>query len=854
MALRRSHPSEVTHTRKGHAKGGASGDGPLTLLEPAAQVTRTLRASLFARIAFVVIVATLTALIIWQRDAIWRNVGWGILIATFATLAVTGAVLSRPKTTLMRGHRWLAFLIFAMVLWGALAFINGLGLLADASLGGYFGRAIIGGSGGFLAALRLLGYTLVGVALWSPRQSLRTTGAALGNLERGGIWFAKKSWPVLKAASANFAKAIEGVVEKGRAKLPHPAQSAPPELPASDGVVEGTAKPVPALAAGASPAEEPSGDETLMTAKVEKPKKKKAEKAEAEDDSPIPLGKAGSDGWRIPASDILDQAVLAPTSTGDQEARARRIEEALLSYGIEGSVVEINPGPAVTQYGIEPGWVRKFKEIRLRDEEGKSATDDEGKPLTSKEEVSRVRVKVDAIANLDKDLAMALAVPSIRIEAPIPGKALVGIEVPNGIFEMVSIRAILESPTYLKARAKSKLAVALGKGSSGDPEVADLAKMPHVLVAGATGSGKSVCINAFLVSLLMNATPNEVRLLLIDPKRVEMTPYNSIPHLITPVIVEVDKVTIALKWALHEMEERYKKFASVGARNLEAYNKSKQVVTPLPFLVIAIDELADLMMVAPIDVEHSLTRLAQLGRATGIHLIVATQRPSVNVVTGLIKANFPTRMSFAVSSQVDSRTILDSVGAEKLLGKGDMLYLPQDAPKPKRIQGVYVSDREVERVVRAWNSQSGALPPHRIRLEDVDEHGRLIEHQPPSPPASVATTPTGEPPAPIAIPSVAREAAQRQAAARANPDGILPTRKPAAGAPAPEPMRPPSLGDEDDDLDPLMAQARLLASQNVRLSPSLLQRRLRVGYTKARRLLELLEEEGLVDTGEEATP
>lgn len=850
MALHKIKPlAHKKSTRRPSVRGGHS--APVL---PFPAVTGPLQTSLFARIAAVLISAVVVGLVAWQRDLIWRNLGWGIIVGAATGLIVLYALFTRPKPTLSRWNRWLALLGFAAAAWGALSLVS---TGVDSTLGGYFGRAIVGAANA-LGVLRLLAILLAALYLWMPRtmwyatkRLALATWSVLVRVGRAISWAAAKSRPTLAAAATNIAKAVDGAVEKGRQKLARPAarSRAPVQLDtakadlalaaSTDGVVALPPAPVagasivgslPSSAAGRAPDSAPSlpaGAPSLSDLPsspdadadpLQRPKHKKKASEDGDNDA-VPLGKAGHDGWRIPSLEILDAATASAPVTADNDARARRIEEALQSYGIDATVVEINPGPAVTQFGVEPGWVRKFKEIKLKDEDGKAAIDDDGKPLVSKEEVSRTRVKVDAIANLDRDLAMALAVPSIRIEAPIPGKALVGIEVPNSRFDMVSMRAILESVTFSKARAKSKLAIALGKGSSGDPEVADFAKMPHVLVAGATGSGKSVCINAFLVSILMNATPNEVRLILVDPKRVEMTPFNSVPHLLMPVIVEVDKVVSALRWALKEMDERYKKFAAIGVRNLEAYNKDKRVVTPLPFLVIAIDELADLMMVAPMDVEHSITRLAQLGRATGIHLLVATQRPSVNVVTGLIKANFPTRMSFAVSSQVDSRTILDSVGAEKLLGKGDMLYLPQDAPKPKRIQGVYVSDREVERVVRAWNSQSGTLPPQRITLEE---------------------------PAPVPV----AEGLRPSRAADENANAVAQAGDPAHPNP-PSNLRPPSMGEEDDDLDPLLEQARQMAGQNVRLSPSLLQRRLRIGYTKARRLLELLEEEGLVDSAEE---
>jgi S-DNA-T family DNA segregation ATPase FtsK/SpoIIIE len=361
----------------------------------------------------------------------------------------------------------------------------------------------------------------------------------------------------------------------------------------------------------------------------------------------------------------------------------------------------------------------------------------------------------------------------------VPGKPYVGLEVPNVSSTLVSLRRVIESPQYQRLRAKTKLAIALGQDVAGNPVVADLARMPHCLIAGATGSGKSVCVNAMIASLLMHTSPEEVRLVMVDPKRVEMAGYNDIPHLLAPVIVDPPKVVGALRWVLKEMEARYKTFADAGARNIESYNQRrlKDGAQPLPYLVVIIDELADLMMVASEEVERIIVRLAQLARATGIHLIIATQRPSVDVVTGLIKANVPTRIAFAVSSSVDSRTILDQVGAEKLLGRGDMLYAPPDALKPVRLQGVYVSDAEVERLVAWWKA---TRPPAY-----VDELVNL-------------------------------------------PNDLL----------------------EEAEGDPMLEEARRLVGDHGRISVSFLQRKLRIGYNRAARIMDALEEEGLVDAPE----
>jgi S-DNA-T family DNA segregation ATPase FtsK/SpoIIIE len=411
------------------------------------------------------------------------------------------------------------------------------------------------------------------------------------------------------------------------------------------------------------------------------------------------VAEARSEKWQLPSISLLERAPEVEVGQVDTERRARLIEEALASYGVEAKVVQINVGPTVTQFGVEPGWDRKYREIKEKDRDGNIRV--------RLEEVSKTRVKIERITSLANDLALALAAPSIKIEAPVPGKSIVGIEVPNTKAALVSLRSVMESAPFQKLKSKSKLPLALGKGVSGEAVIADLARMPHLLIAGATGSGKSVCLKSMIVTFLLQATPEEVRLLLIDLKRVELVDFSSVPHLISPVIVDREKALATLKWLDREMDHRYDKLASVGARDIEAYNKNPRVKEPLSYLVLIIDELAELMAAALDEVERRLCRLAQLARATGIHLVIATQRPSVDVVTGLIKANFPARVSFAVAAQVDSRTILDSGGAEKLLGQGDMLFLPPDAPRPKRLQGSFVSESEIMRVVSFWIGQRG---------------------------------------------------------------------------------------------------------------------------------------------------
>lgn len=379
--------------------------------------------------------------------------------------------------------------------------------------------------------------------------------------------------------------------------------------------------------------------------------------------------------WEYPTVELLSEGPSEKADRGDVRKNADVIEKTLDSFGIKAQVVEVNPGPAVTQYAM-----------RLS-----------------------TGTKVSKITSLGNDMALALAAPTgqVRIEAPIPGRDLVGIEVPNRGLEFVTLKRMLISDAMRKA--KSKLAVSLGLDVSGNPLIADIAKMPHVLVAGTTGSGKSVLLNAWICSLLYRTTPQEVRLILVDPKRVELVGYNGIPHLLTPVIVETDKILSALRWATQEMERRYKQFAEVGVRNIDSFNELSGFQA-LPFIVIFIDELADLMAYAPVEVEDTICRIAQMARATGIHLVVATQRPSVDVITGLIKANIPARIAFNVSSMIDSRVIIDMPGAEKLLGRGDMLYVPPDQAKPMRIQGTFVSDKEVGKVVEFFKNKE--VPVH----------------------------------------------------------------------------------------------------------------------------------------------
>jgi len=465
--------------------------------------------------------------------------------------------------------------------------------------------------------------------------------------------------------------------------------------------------------------------------------------------------------WPLPSLDVLESYPEGTITDEEKRLRSRLIEETLASFKVEAQVVGVNTGPAVTQFELQPA----------------------------------VGVKVSKITTLEKDLALALAATSIRIEAPIPGKNVIGIEIPNSAISIVGMREVIESEEF--ERTKGRLKWPLGKDVSGTPVIAALDRMPHALMAGATGTGKSAGINALVCSLLLKHTPDELKFIMVDPKMVELIVYNRIPHMLSPVVTELERVVPTLKWATREMERRYKVFARYGFRNIEGYNSAarrRADLEPLPYIVIIIDELADLMMMAPDEVETLICRLAQMARATGIHLVIATQRPSVDVVTGLIKANFPTRIAFAVTSQTDSRVILDMNGAEQLLGRGDMLYMAADAARPIRLQGTWVSEAEVERIVQFWRN---ATPPETG--DDQMKTGAATKEQP-----------------------------DEQSG-----------------------MQPPGEFLSAAEQDELLPQAIKLVQQHSRASASLLQRRLRIGYSKAAQLIDLLEQQGIVGPAED---
>jgi S-DNA-T family DNA segregation ATPase FtsK/SpoIIIE len=466
--------------------------------------------------------------------------------------------------------------------------------------------------------------------------------------------------------------------------------------------------------------------------------------------------------FTLPPLDLLSEPEGPALTDEEIREKSRIIEETLGQFGLPVEVAEVRVGPTVTQFGVRPGFVER------------GGTGGRGR---------RHKVRVNQISALSNDLALALAASRLRVEAPVPGRPIVGIEVPNSKIQLVGVREVMDSAGF--RQYDSPLAFTLGRDVAGEPVVADLARMPHLLIAGTTGSGKSVCIKAITTCLIYNNTPDDLRLVMIDPKMVELVRFNGLPHLYGRVEVDLERVVKVLRWVALEMDDRYKRFAAVTARNLDDYNRmmKRKGEPTIPRIVVLVDELADLMMLAPDEVERTICRIAQMARATGIHLVVATQRPSTDVVTGLIKANFPARISFATVSQVDSRVILDMPGAETLLGSGDMLYLAADAGYPVRVQGCFVSEEEVDRMVAFWRDQAG--PPEEAPWERM--------------------------------------------------------------------MRPAETDQiEDAEEDDLLQKAIALVQSTGSASASLLQRRLRIGHPRAARLMQQMEELGIIGPPEAA--
>ena len=606
---------------------------------------------------------------------------------------------------------------------------------------------------------------------------------------------------------------------------------------------------------------------------------KKATPAPAQTTSPAMIQQHAQGNWDLPSVETYLEVGITPESAEDKiQEQWYIIEQTLESFGAPGKVVDVHPGPTVTQFGVEPQYL-----------EARSGR--------------RTKVKVSKIAGLADDLALALAAKSVRIEAPVPGKGYIGIEVPNPNKVVVSLRDIMESHGF--ARIKSPLRVGLGQDVAGNAISADLAKMPHLLIAGATGSGKSVAVNGIIACLLLQNTPNDLRFVMVDPKRVELTGYNGIPHLAAPVVVDMDRVVGVLQWALREMDARYTSFAAMGARNITSYNKKAEEAgkDKIPYIVIIIDELADLMMTAPEDTERALARLAQMARATGIHMIVATQRPSVDVVTGLIKANFPARMSFAVSSSTDSRVILDQVGAERLLGAGDMLFQKPDAPAPMRMQGCYVSDEELAKLITYWKSarrfqrhsieetRQPAAPIAAMPSGDNGLRTRTHQHgRPPTEeelrvlkPTEIGRTnrPLGTEPvrdirpdanqaqvekperAPVSKPKASPPPAAEYASSVTD-DGLdlIDSEVELSQSPPPPASESPSdfqqplwdhLIEEEQkkqkassEIDELWDEAVAFVRSSGKASTSMLQRRFRIGYTRSARIIDAMEDNGII--------
>ena len=735
----------------------------------------------------------LAPLVVDAFEAVLALFGIGLVLLLIAIVLDAGTAL-RGSLTLNRTFLriWCGLHLMLLSAFGVLGLFNPGWNVSDVSFrevsaGGDLGRLFAGSALGVLAWAAI---TLTGAGLlWPP--AARAAGRAGLALLRGlaSLELPQRAGEALRSFFTALLPESADEEEGDSEAEPYvptldeewtePPQALKEAEPASPIAVEAESEAEEQEEKPASASSEEDEDSVIVTSA---PEEKPSSYQRA-----LPMGRPSGSGWELPPIDLLTETSEEELRPADNEARAQLIVDTLASFGVNARVVSVSQGPVVTQFGVEPGWETKTRTVIARDEKGKPVYDKDGKPQYRTEVVSRTRVRVNRITALANDLTLAMAAPAIRIEAPVPGRPVIGIEVPNHSTSLVTMRSVIESTAFQRVSGRSHLGLALGKGVSGEPVATDLAKMPHLLIAGATGSGKSVCINSIIGCLLMHNTPEDVRFVLIDPKRVELANLAGIPHLaFSKIIIDIEEVVGTLQAIIHEMDSRYRRFASIGVRNIEAFNKSPRATHKLPYWVVIIDELADLMMAAPFQVERQICRLAQLARATGIHLVIATQRPSVDVVTGLIKANFPTRIAFAVSSQVDSRTILDGGGAEKLLGRGDMLFMPTDASKPKRLQGSFVSDAELDRIVAWWtNDRFRHLKPNdmdHLITEAKEEDGEEVERE------------------------------------------------------------------EMDD--PMYEAAKELAMQHSRISTSLLQRRLRIGYPRAARLIDLLEEDGIVSEAE----
>lgn len=795
----------------------------------------------------------------------WRAFGWGGAIVPLITggIGLYLVLWGMEQAPQLPAYRLLGFATLFLVFEAFASMItllrdNGLNdvwQIAQAQLGGgYVGGLFVYALGAALgnvgAIVTFVVFGILGAVLASgvTRQDVGQFLHELAAMRQAVPATAEREIPVNGRSRNGRPSSVRGGTS-GQATQPSLPLDAPSVSPEPE-------TPPPARATTASPPAPSVAREEPQNGRSRRKSRPQSPSPETATPDPIFLGRQTRGvSWKLPIlADMLEAGADHELNSTSIREQVEVIEHTLESFGAPATIVEINQGPTITQFGVEPNF------IEMRN----------GK---------RTKVKVGKIASLADDLALALAAHSIRIEAPVPGKGYVGIEVPNVSKAMVSLRDVLESAEFQKIAKKSPLAIGLGQNVSGQPIAADLAAMPHLLIAGTTGSGKSVCVNSIIAGLLLLNTPDVLKLVMVDPKRVELTGYNGIPHLAAPVVVEMDRVIGTMQWALREMDHRYKLFSEMGARNITDYNKKigrNKDKEKLPYIVIIIDELADLMMLAPEDTERAVTRLAQMARATGIHMVIATQRPSVDVVTGLIKANFPARIAFAVASSTDSRVILDSTGAERLLGQGDMLFQSPDAAAPVRLQGTFVGDAELSKLIEYWRTA------RRFNLIPAHE--------------SVTQRPADEPPGVTPLPPAVRDAQERgaqergaqertaqeqggqAAASRETETAVSPSPMPAAEAedpsadtistPAPPPQvnlrakaqpeeRQRPLWEELQALeeeaaaaaeyeDDMLPEAIALVRQLNKASTSLLQRRFRIGYTRAARLMDIMEEQGII--------
>ena len=644
------------------------------------------------------------------RERVWQALGYGWAPVALWIASALFFLRYRPRMLLRFWRRWVAAAAAVALTLGALSYAYPpRGLLENVSFAGRWGVAIGGPSllplgvakmAAILAFVPLVLYPRAVGPLYTRGLSRAWRGfhLAAGYTYLGVRWAGSGVGNGFGQFNERMVRGRQARLE-ARARRAHDRDSQPPfAIPSEPGPEYRTDAPDvlswPVVAEQAEKRDRGHGDE-----KDEVPPWMPAPESGPEN--------ADDSGWRLPSVELLAPPEPAGATEEEFQGMARHVEQALADHGVRVEVTDIKAGPRVVQFGLSPGWVAR---------KGSYAGEEGGQ---------RSRVKVQSIITREKDLALALMTPYLRVEAPVPGAALVGLEVPVPRPTKVHLRAVMETQEFRKLAGKGGLPIAMGQDTGGAPVALDLVSLPHMLIAGATGSGKSVQINSIIASFLLTKTPEQLRLLMVDPKRVELTPFNGIPHLIQPVIVEAEEVTEALRGLNREMLRRYKMMEGMAVRNIEVYNERNE--EKMPFLVLIVDELADLMMVSGFEVEQSLVRLAQLGRAAGIHLLLATQRPSVNVVTGLLKANIPARCAFAVSGQVDSRVILDSVGAEKLMGKGDALILHKESIKPQRMQGALVYDEEVEELVKFWQEQEGPpLPEIDLLSGDAGEEGGFI--------------------------------------------------------------------------------------------------------------------------------